>query len=745
MALTRHWQVARSNGFLVRIFLLVALLVPGIQGCGGSGGGAQNNPTPRCVRASDCSGALLCIQGFCVDACAESKDCPNGERCITASTAAGGNSCQPSEKAKCSYTSDCTLPLVCGVDLQCRSQCQTEVDCPKGQKCTSVSKLCADPSIDTNYNVATNEFSTPLDAGNSHDSGSLGSADAGADAPATSLDVSPSGVDVNLPDAEVGHPDAPVVDAALPDSPSIDHPVVVPDASGPDSSLSFDAPVLTADGVVVTPSPSVRQGQINVTVTIARASGGLSSAGLFDFGDLTARAQAGSTDTSLVLKVSVPHGAPLGKRTLRVATGSGVITAADVVEVTAITSGPTGADTNTGSAVSPFLTLKQAILVADVGDTIHLLDGTYNSKGGETWGYVIPENLTIVGDTTTGTVIDGGGATNNPNGINASAAVTLKTLTLQHFYYGIDMKLPSSKLTMQDVVLGGNSSTAIYVEQAAAGATVNILGKNGLIDQPGQSAIGVYNAPNVTVNITDATLQGGSYVVEFSYNCSACKLNVSGGTIKQLADYGAIYMSVSSNAVGSTAVLDKATIIGNITDSDAKGTMTITGSTITQKYGNGIDFSGLALSMANTSITMSAANPGIYFSGAQSTMSLSNVTVTGGGYGIQQSGTGSSAKLRGTTITGTAYDAYYLTAGDLDLGTATESGDNVLGAPSSTSYWCLDVYRSQGASSGNPVTCSGTTLNGQAPSPATIDASAGVISVQPQRYYLATGNKLIFY
>jgi hypothetical protein len=711
-------------------FLLAAtLFIPWLQGCGGSSGSSPKAPTPVCVRSSDCSGALVCIQNFCVQQCVQSKDCSNGERCIAAT---GGNSCQPPEKTTCSYNSQCTDPLVCGADFQCRNQCQADVDCPKGQKCTSVSKVCVDLTIDQgNYDPTTNDFKViPADGG---------AVDAGA-----SIDAHPTAIpDASIAGQEVGRLDAGVTPS---DTAALDMTVSPLDTAGADVPLSFDGPALPVDGVVVTPSPSVRQGQINVTMTITRAAGGLASAGSFDMGDLTVRAQSDSTDTSLVLKVSVPHGASLGKRTLRFATSTGVVTAADVVEVTAITSGPTGMDTNAGSAASPFLTLKQAMLVADVGDTIHLMDGTYNAKGGETWGYVIPTNLTIVGDSTAGTVIDGVGSTNNPNGINASTAVTLKTLTLQHFYYGIDMKSPSSTLTMQDVVLGGNSSTAIYVESSATGSTVNISGKNGLIDQPGQTAIGVYNVPNVTVNITDATLQGGNQVVNFSYNCSACKLNVSGGTIKQLSNSSAIYMGVSSNAVGSAVVLDKATIVGNISDSDAKGSMTITGSTITQKYGNAIDFSALALTMTNTTLTMNAASDyGIYFSGTQATMSLTGVTISAGGYGIRQLGTGSSAKLRGTTITGTAYDAYYLTAGDLDLGTATESGDNVLGPPSNTSYWCLDISRPQGASAGNPVTCSGTTLNGQAPSPGTIDASSGSINLAPQRYYVSTGNKLVFY
>jgi hypothetical protein len=568
---------ARRVGF-------AALLVPAalswlaIVGCGGGGSGTPKGPTPHCVRASDCSGVLVCVQGFCVQQCAESKDCPTGERCIKATE---GYSCQPPEKSLCAYTSDCTTPLVCGLDLQCRSQCQSSVDCPPKQVCTSVSKLCADPTVDRNYDPVTNELAAVVDAGAQDGPGTVVAVDA-----AIVADTNPGTPDLPLVGVEAGKPDAAVaVEAASPDKPL---PVDIATAAV-DVALNFDAPALAVDGVVVTPGPSVRQGQINVTITITRASGGLASAGLFDMGDLTVRPQTGGADTALVLKVSVPHGAALGPRTLKFATSTGVVTATNVVQVTPITSGPTGLDSNAGSATSPFLTLKQALLVADVGDTIHLMDGTYNAKGGETWGYVIPEKLTIVGDSTAGTIIDGAGATTNPNGFNASAALTLQTLTLEHFYYGIDMQKPSSTLTLQDVLLANNSSTAIYVEQAATGSTVNITGKNGLIDQPGESAVTVYNAPSVTVNVTDATLQGGSYVVYFQYNCSGSKLNLAGATIKQLANYNAIYLALSSNPTGMTATIDKSNVVGNIYVSDTKGSMTITGSTLMQKYGNELD------------------------------------------------------------------------------------------------------------------------------------------------------------
>jgi len=723
---------------LVSMASVAMAALAGISGCGGSDGGGTVAPTPRCVRASDCTGALVCVQGYCVQQCVESKDCPSGQRCIPL---AEGSTCQPPEKSTCVYNTECTQPLVCGIDRQCRAQCQGDVDCPSKQFCTPMSKLCADPTIDKNIDPVTHDFVGAVDAG-TKDGASAAPLDGGV------LDTG-----ATQPDAVVegpSRPDVPLTsDTAIAlDGGGGDRGVVPLDAAalGPDVSLSFDAPAVLVDGVVVTPSPSVRQGQINVTVTVTRAAGGLSTAGLFDLADLTARAQAGTTDTSLVLKVSVPHGAPLGKRTLKIATSAGVITAADVLEVSAITSGPAGTDSNAGSAASPFLTLKQAMLVADVGDTVHLMDGTYNTKGGETWGYVIPENLTVVGDSTAGTIIDGQGATSNPNGFNASAALKLKNLTVLHFNYGVDVQKPSSTLTLEDVQLGNHANTAIYVEQAAAGSTVNILGKNTLIDQPGESALYVYNSPNTTVNITDATLQGGSYVVYYAYNCGGGKLNVSGGTIKQLANYNAIYMGISSNTVGTAVTLTKATIVGNISYSDPKGgSMTVTGSTITQKSGNGIDFAASSLTMTDSSVTMSASSTGIYLNGAQATMFLKGVIITGGGYGVQQYGAGTSAKLRGTTISGTAYDAYILQAGDLDLGTATESGDNILAAPAGTSYWCLNISRPQGASGGNPVTCSGTTLNGLAPNPGTIDASGGTLNLQPQRYYLTTGNKLVFY
>lgn len=129
-------------------------------------------PSHDCVLNSDCKSATLqCAQGFCVSACQASSDCPSGERCValpvdnTAGenmTPVAGNICQVPAKKTCALNSDCT-PLFCGIDLQCRSQCNADIDCPGGisspQKCTTTTHLCIDPVQDMkNYDPVTNEI-----------------------------------------------------------------------------------------------------------------------------------------------------------------------------------------------------------------------------------------------------------------------------------------------------------------------------------------------------------------------------------------------------------------------------------------------------------------------------------------------------------------------------------------------------------------------------------------------------------
>jgi hypothetical protein len=110
-------------------------------------GGACSNDQPKkqlsdgCVQNSDCSGSLVCSFGHCHAACKKSKDCPSAERCVKDSS--GSTVCQQPNEVKCLYNSDCTAPLVCPIDGQCRNQCRTDRDCVSGQLCT-IELVCAE-------------------------------------------------------------------------------------------------------------------------------------------------------------------------------------------------------------------------------------------------------------------------------------------------------------------------------------------------------------------------------------------------------------------------------------------------------------------------------------------------------------------------------------------------------------------------------------------------------------------------
>jgi hypothetical protein len=171
------------------------------------------------------------------------------------------------------------------------------------------------------------------------------------------------------------------------------------------------------------------------------------------------------------------------------------------------------------------------------------------------------------------------------------------------------------------------------------------------------------------------------------------------------------------------------------------------GGTITQKSGDGIDTAANTTAVTGTTIMMTVPNSGngVYITSAIGSMTtLTTVMISGGGRGVYQNGSGSAAKLRGTTIQNTGYDAYYLTQGNLDLGTAADSGNNSLLTPINNGYYCLNIYRSAGTAT--PITVSGTAIGaaGAVPGMQTIDATAAAVS-NPYKWYVYTGNMIKFF
>jgi hypothetical protein len=517
----------------------------------------------------------------------------------------------------------------------------------------------------------------------------------------------------------------------------------------------------------VTPNKSVRQGQTGITITITKAAGGLSNASVVSLGSIAAGkaiVQATSTDTSLVIKTQVPHGAALGDQTLVVSTTGGLVTVPAVIAITAITAGPLGDDSNIGSAAMPFRSVSHAILVADVGDTVHVIDGHYTAasvaSGGsaETWMNTIPATLTVTGDSVAGTILDGAGGPSSADGFAAGVNLTLQNLTLEHFRHGINVTQPMSMLTLSHVVITGNSYYGINVDAAALTSTITLTGADSLIDQPTQTAIylngnSVSTNAKITVNITDATVQGGADVI-YMYYASGTTVNVTGGTLKQLSNSSVINLYQANNVIGNTINLTNATIIGTLTINDKNAALKVMGGTITEKYSTPLQLqAGATFSLTGTKITMNDNSNAVNLSAPNAQMTMTGVTINGGAVGINQTGAGSAAKLRSTEILGSYYYAYYLSGGNLDLGTDVDPGMNGLGLPVSPSYYTLTIARGGGANTGNPVTCSSTSfgdyLNASSAVIQGLTPSAGMVTGPmtraPQIYNIGTGDIINFF
>jgi NHL repeat len=125
-----------SIGKLLAASLLFATL--GVTGCGTDP--VKGGVTKSCTLNSDCNGGLVCSFGLCHKECATTTDCPAGQRCVQTDSS---NVCQLSQEAQCHFNSDCSNPLVCAIDRQCRNQCNAKADCLDNQECAD--HVCAEP------------------------------------------------------------------------------------------------------------------------------------------------------------------------------------------------------------------------------------------------------------------------------------------------------------------------------------------------------------------------------------------------------------------------------------------------------------------------------------------------------------------------------------------------------------------------------------------------------------------------
>ena len=127
-------------------FALVAALVLAVA-CGSSNedaGVIRAKLAESCFLDSDCASPYRCAFQKCHTQCEESRDCEalgTDARCIIANRPF--NVCQLPDEKGCSYNSDCPNGQRCASDRECRDECKSDIDCVKGQVCTT--GVCAEP------------------------------------------------------------------------------------------------------------------------------------------------------------------------------------------------------------------------------------------------------------------------------------------------------------------------------------------------------------------------------------------------------------------------------------------------------------------------------------------------------------------------------------------------------------------------------------------------------------------------
>ncbi|HEY8535564.1 MAG TPA: hypothetical protein VIL25_03910 [Vicinamibacterales bacterium] len=84
-----------------------------------------------CTLNSDCTEPLVCGLERCRRQCDDSRDCAAGLRCLRVD---GLGVCQLPEESRCALASDCPAGLVCRFGT-CTTECAADRDCPPGASC----------------------------------------------------------------------------------------------------------------------------------------------------------------------------------------------------------------------------------------------------------------------------------------------------------------------------------------------------------------------------------------------------------------------------------------------------------------------------------------------------------------------------------------------------------------------------------------------------------------------------------
>jgi Protein of unknown function (DUF1565) len=497
------------------------------------------------------------------------------------------------------------------------------------------------------------------------------------------------GLGACMPDLGVGHRPAPCATGydLCPSTGLCELPgLIKPDSPNKPESVCPSGFTVRQGASVLVPVPGARAADVNATSE-----------------DLVSevRTLAGG---AVVVEVHALHGTTLGDQTPThnyrkvtiVTTSDGATITREVpVTVSPIAAYPAelgGNDDNLGTTEHPFRTLKQATSVAATNDTIVLLNGPGGaaSEPPSVVPIAIPAGITLKGQDSGRTILQApllllGGATLQ------NVSLALSRLVVQ---------VPGAVVVLTDVL----AWMGITIAATAVDSQLVIDGFYSQIrsdDEHNPLMVEAAGA-KVTVNMrVKVTVSGQEDLEAILFSTAAGSPAPASTHVQELTLLG----SEISNSVGMRAairlegktklVTDGGTIWGRVEILDTVSTANI----------------------ANTSFLLIRGEGGIDFRG--STMRVVGATFDADG--IQQGNPASHVTIRNTTFSKYLRYGYHLLDGFLDLGTATETGNNVFSGSKET--WlgmqgppsALVIEAPAGPN--NAVTVSATTFDVMLPAP----------------------------
>ena len=286
----------------------------------------------------------------------------------------------------------------------------------------------------------------------------------------------------------------------------------------------------TSTSIAVTLSASstnvTADGDVTLTATVA---GGTPTSVAFVEGSTTVGTKAASPFTQSVSYTFAENGTHTFVAKATMADGS-VVTSAPVAITVAISANgvfvnpATGVDTNTGTQASPVKTIQKAVTLATTGQTIYLMDGTYDTASQTTLTWSLGANVFVRGLSGNGVTLTGNGSS---GGFSFSNGGGIRKVAFQAFNSAIQVSAGTFKAS--DLKFS-NVSLPIFI----LGNTVATIDESGvpnfLANVPASSLaalLAVDNTSDVTFKGAGAIIMGVTVPGNAFFARGAAKLKVS--------------------------------------------------------------------------------------------------------------------------------------------------------------------------------------------------------------------------